>query len=220
MLFERLMNLDVELRCLGTKAFVAKEQFVNDVFYPGKPKKKSSEDEDKKKVTKAEMSDLMDQIQKDKSEGKDTSKLEKELKEKMDEFLAPEKKEEEKPVSKEDISNLMDQIQKDKAEGKDTSELEKELKDKTEKFLSAPKTEKKEVSEPVKSVVVNPTPAVPDSSVTMDYSGQVQQPGVSYAEPSANPYIDEQKKAQVANQESGAKTVIAPSKVAKAEVVK
>ncbi len=172
MLFERLMNLDVELRCLGTKAFVAKEQFVNDVFYPGKPKKKSSEDEDKKKVTKAEMSDLMDQIQ------------------------------------------------KDKAEGKDTSELEKELKDKTEKFLSAPKTEKKEVSEPVKSVVVNPTPAVPDSSVTMDYSGQVQQPGVSYAEPSANPYIDEQKKAQVANQESGAKTVIAPSKVAKAEVVK
>ena len=43
-MFERLMNLDVELKCLGTKMFVAKEQFVNDVFY-SKPRKSAESSE-------------------------------------------------------------------------------------------------------------------------------------------------------------------------------
>lgn len=138
-LFGRVANLDVELKCLGTKAFVAKEQFVNDVFY-SKPRKGTASEKEEKK---AEMTDLLDQIKKDKEAGKDTVELEKELKEKMDEFLVSEK-EEEKPVTKEDISDIMDQIQKDKEAGKDTAELEKELKEKMEKFLSVPKVEKKE----------------------------------------------------------------------------
>ena len=108
-LFERVANVDVELRCLGTKAFVAKEQFVNDVLY-SRPKKSSKSEEEKKEETKAEVSDLMDKIQKDKAEGKDTTKLEEELKEKMNEFLASEK-EEEKPVTKEDINDLMSKIE-------------------------------------------------------------------------------------------------------------
>ena len=46
--FETLMNLDVELSCLATKAFVAKEEFVDKVCYPIPNKKK-----DKKQAEKA-----------------------------------------------------------------------------------------------------------------------------------------------------------------------
>ena len=193
-LFERVANLDVELKCLGTKAFVAKEQLVNDLFY-SKPKKGATSEKEEKK---AEMSDLLDQIKKDKEAGKDTSELEKELKEKMDKFLVSEK-EEEKPVTKEDLSGIMDQIQKDKEAGKDTSELEKELKEKMEKFLVSPVEKSsgaKRRAEPVQSGTGAKrradVPVVPDTGVTMDYSGQVQ-PGVTYtpvAEPSNNPYVD------------------------------
>ena len=35
-MFERLMNLDVELRCLKTKAFVAKEELKDKILYPDK----------------------------------------------------------------------------------------------------------------------------------------------------------------------------------------
>lgn len=45
-MFERLLNLDVELRCLATKAFVAKEDIVDKVRYP--LPKKNKKDEDKK----------------------------------------------------------------------------------------------------------------------------------------------------------------------------
>lgn len=48
-MFERLMNLDVELKCLGTKIFVAKEQFVNDVFY-SKPRKSAESSEDQEEM--------------------------------------------------------------------------------------------------------------------------------------------------------------------------
>lgn len=204
-MFEKLMNLDVELMCLGTKAFVAKEQFVSDVFH-SRPKK-SSEKEDKKEEAKAEVSDLMDKIQKDKAEGKDTSTLEEKLKEKMDEFLASDK-EEEKPVTKEDISGLMSKIENEKANGKDTTKLEKELKDKMEKFVSsipvttAPVEKVEEpavtVEVPVNSTGAKPRtddPTVPDPGVTMDYSAQVQ-PGVTYEQPTNNPYIDQKRSEQ------------------------
>lgn len=46
-MFERLLNLDVELRCLSTKAFVKKEEIVDKVFYPEPKKKKTSEVESK-----------------------------------------------------------------------------------------------------------------------------------------------------------------------------
>ena len=49
-MFERLMNLDVELKCLGTKMFVAKEQFINDVFY-SKPRKSMETYEDEEEET-------------------------------------------------------------------------------------------------------------------------------------------------------------------------
>lgn len=103
-MFERLMNLDVELKCLGTKMFVAKEQFVNDVFY-SKPRKgaASSENEEEKNeavVTKEDISELLDKIKELKSEGEDVSKQETELKNMVDEFLGAleEKKVVEQPV--------------------------------------------------------------------------------------------------------------------------
>lgn len=43
-MFERLMNLDVELMCLGTKAFVAKEQLKNKILY-SKPRKNDEPEE-------------------------------------------------------------------------------------------------------------------------------------------------------------------------------
>ena len=51
--FETLMNLDVELSCLATKAFVAKEEFVDKVCYPvpkSKKEEKKSEGESTEKV--------------------------------------------------------------------------------------------------------------------------------------------------------------------------
>lgn len=53
-MFERLMNLDVELRCLGTKAFVAKEELVDKVFYPTRKNydKKNSTSNDVEKTEK------------------------------------------------------------------------------------------------------------------------------------------------------------------------
>ena len=56
-MFERLMNLDVELKCLGTKMFVAKEQFVNDVFY-SRPRKGVETSEDEQEETEAENEDV------------------------------------------------------------------------------------------------------------------------------------------------------------------
>lgn len=51
-MFERLMNLDVELRCLATRAFVAKEEIVDHVLYPVPKKSKSSDEESSKKDDK------------------------------------------------------------------------------------------------------------------------------------------------------------------------
>lgn len=56
-MFERLMNLDVELKCLGTKMFVAKEQFINDVFY-SKPRKSMETYEDEEEETEEETEDV------------------------------------------------------------------------------------------------------------------------------------------------------------------
>ena len=223
-LFERVANVDVELRCLGTKAFVAKEQFVNDVLY-SRPKKSSKSEEEKKEETKAEVSDLMDKIQKDKAEGKDTTKLEEELKEKMNEFLASEK-EEEKPVTKEDINDLMSKIENGKANGEDTTKLEEELKEKMDKFLTTPAATKvcggKRLAESTSTGTgakrrAEPTstgtgakrradaPTVPDvtvgEGVEMDFSGQVQ-PGVTYAPPTVNPYIDAQASVEPVQEEA------------------
>lgn len=46
-IFERLLNLDVELSCLATKAFVAKEDFVNKVCYSDNPVKEEKKEEEK-----------------------------------------------------------------------------------------------------------------------------------------------------------------------------
>lgn len=201
-MFERLLNLDVELRCLGTKAFVAKEQFVNDVFY-SKPKKKKSDSE--KSESKEDVNSLMEEIEEAKKEGKDTSELERKLKESMNKFLTSDKKEKEKPVTKEDVMDLMSKIQSAKDEGKDTSELEAELKAATEKFLATPsaKSETESAEKPAVCKVehpsgsanaVDPTPSVTvGEGTTMDYSGQVQ-PGVTYTEPTVNPMNDELQK--------------------------
>ena len=109
-MFERLMNLDVELKCLGTKVFVAKEQFVNDVFY-SKPRKSSasSENEDEKKeavVIKEDISELLDKIKELKSEGEDVSEQETKLKNMVDRFLSvsEEKKEVEESVETQEQS--------------------------------------------------------------------------------------------------------------------
>lgn len=49
--FETLMNLDVELNCLGTKIFTAKEDLVNKVCYPEpKPEKKKQEEESNSEI--------------------------------------------------------------------------------------------------------------------------------------------------------------------------
>ena len=136
MLFERLLNLDVELGCLATKAFVAKEQFVNDVFY-SHPRKKNDEKSESDKKDK--VSELLEEIHEAKAEGKDTAELEAELKTAMGEFLASDKKEEAAPpITKEDISELLAEIQQAKEAGEDTTKLEAELKEATEKFLAVP----------------------------------------------------------------------------------
>ena len=103
-MFERLMNLDVELKCLGTKMFVAKEQFVNDVFY-SRPRKGTAVSENEEEmgetvVTKEDVSELLDKIKELKSEGEDVSEKEIQLKNMVDRFLnvSEEKKVLEKPV--------------------------------------------------------------------------------------------------------------------------
>ena len=53
-MFERLMNLDVDMRCLATKAFVAKEELVDKVFYPTNKKYKNTSSKDDKNIKNEE----------------------------------------------------------------------------------------------------------------------------------------------------------------------
>ena len=71
-MFERLLNLDVEMRCLATKAFVKKEEIVDKVFYHEKKKKKEDSKEEVEKEEKdpkqevkesfSELSKLLDEL--------------------------------------------------------------------------------------------------------------------------------------------------------------
>lgn len=76
-MFERLMNLDVELMCLGTKIFVAKEDLKDKVLYSksrkGKDQKKNDE------IEPDDIADLVKEILYQKKEGNDTEEMENDL---------------------------------------------------------------------------------------------------------------------------------------------
>lgn len=138
-MFERLMNLDVELMCLGTKAFVAKEELINDVFY-SKPRKGAISESEKIDDLKEEIIELMEKVRQTKEDGVDSTEFEEALKNKMDAFLTVPKALEEPSVTKEQISELLDKIEVYKAEEKDISVLEEQLKEMMSAFLRISET--------------------------------------------------------------------------------
>lgn len=179
--FETLLNLDCELSCLATKAFVAKEEFVDKVFYPTPvPKKKEEKkDEDTKQTTPVEVkseSNVSEQVT------EETKKLNiKECVDAFEELLT-------RAAESESGKVMVDSLLKDMTEiSGDLKTLMEKPEDEREKLI-------KQMQSSQNPTVNPPTHHVPDQqNIGMDYSNMVQ--GVSYGQsvvPVQQPVVNQQ----------------------------
>jgi hypothetical protein len=173
--FETLLNLDCELSCLATKAFVAKEEFVDKVFYPT-PVSKSSDKKEKEEVKKEEEKKQTTSVEV-KSESNTTEQVTEETKKlnikecvnAFEELLT-------RAAESESGKVMVDSLLKDMTEiSGDLKTLMEKPEDEREKLIRQMQSSQNPTVNP-------PTQHVLDQqNIGMDYSNMVQ--GVSYGQP-------------------------------------